>query len=422
MNNVFRTVRVACMLVSLTAMAEPLKVDLNPSEPRKDLLTPHWENWAWDGKSDSKRFGSVTVSFGAIPGDTKIAGKMPALPVGLSPVWFKGLIDYGVHLGLDGIASSGTNSEIVMRLSRLTPGKHSLVTYHNEVRDLPPAKLDVLIGETVKLKGVAETRRATNDYELASVFIEFDAEPGKDVLVGFRPDPSSPNRSIVINGFEIDTTDPHKRASKPVPANDEEHFAEGQALAWTPPVGAAKHHLYFGVDSNAVARATPESAEFRGVLSEPRFSVSAIRPVGLVGRVRDLFWRVDELVGATPVKGDVWRFQIRSLAFPTAEGYGRFARGGRGGRVIEVTNLEDYDPTKGEAVIPGSFRAAVETEGPRTIVFRVSGLIRLKRALLHHRRPNRAGRWHLPGQFFFGSLWHPRRDHPLCSVSHRGLR
>ncbi|HLP77054.1 MAG TPA: hypothetical protein VK327_09055 [Candidatus Paceibacterota bacterium] len=68
----------------------------------------------------------------------------------------------------------------------------------------------------------------------------------------------------------------------------------------------------------------------------------------------------------------------RQLAFPTAEGYGRFAMGGRGGRVIEVTNLEDYNPNKGEAVIPGSFRAAVEAEGPRTIVFRVSGLIRLK--------------------------------------------
>ena len=44
-----------------------------------------------------------------------------------------------------------------------------------------------------------------------------------------------------------------------------------------------------------------------------------------------------------------------------------------------MTNLEDYDPAKGEAVIPGSFRAAIEAEGPRTIVFRVSGLIRLKR-------------------------------------------
>ncbi len=104
-------------------------------------------------------------------------------------------------------------------------------------------------------------------------------------------------------------------------------------------------------------------------------------PTSSLSHAATYFWRVDEVNGpeAKPVKGEVWRFRIRHLAFPTAEGYGRFARGGRGGRVIEVTNLEDYDPATGEAVIPGSYRAAVEATGPRTIVFRVSGVIRLKR-------------------------------------------
>lgn len=67
-------------------------------------------------------------------------------------------------------------------------------------------------------------------------------------------------------------------------------------------------------------------------------------------------------------------------AFPGAEGYGAFAKGGRGGQVIQVTNLLDYAPGKDE-LIPGSLRAAIEHKGPRIIVFRVAGTIDLKAIL-----------------------------------------
>lgn len=65
-------------------------------------------------------------------------------------------------------------------------------------------------------------------------------------------------------------------------------------------------------------------------------------------------------------------------AFPGAEGFGIYAKGGRGGRVYLVTALEDYDKLKEDAPIPGSLRAAVEALGPRIIIFRVGGTIELK--------------------------------------------
>jgi len=54
-------------------------------------------------------------------------------------------------------------------------------------------------------------------------------------------------------------------------------------------------------------------------------------------------------------------------AFPGAAGHGAGAIGGRGGRIIEVINLNDSGP--------GSLRAAIEATGSRIVVFRVAGII-----------------------------------------------
>ena len=64
-------------------------------------------------------------------------------------------------------------------------------------------------------------------------------------------------------------------------------------------------------------------------------------------------------------------------AFPGAEGGGMYTTGGRGGEVIHVTTLSDKrDEITGQPVV-GTLRKALQMDGPRTVVFDVSGTINL---------------------------------------------
>lgn len=63
--------------------------------------------------------------------------------------------------------------------------------------------------------------------------------------------------------------------------------------------------------------------------------------------------------------------------FPGAEGYGTRTRAGRGAKVVAVTSLADSGP--------GTLRAALDDASPKTIVFKVGGVIELKSLLfIHH--------------------------------------
>jgi hypothetical protein len=359
----------AFLVLALSASAvsaTELKVDVNPVTQRKDALTPLWENWTVpDGTQATRKFGAVTVTLRkAGAGGTEWVGGL----------WKPGYQNQGTVVS-DGLVAKDGALELV--LSGLPAGKHSLVTYHNAFGADPAGPCAIAVNGKVEITGLQPTVRAASDRDAASAYVEFDATEGRDVVLSIQPEGKTGHGGVVLNGFALDVLDPNRIAKHPYPETGDEHAPENVTLTWQPAKTAVAHRLYLGTSAEAVAAATPDSPEFKGAAPSASFM-----PKGL-NHLDGYYWRVDEVDAQKSVTtGEVWHFGIRHLAFPTAEGYGRFARGGRGGSVIEVTNLEDNDD--GQPPVPGSYRAAIEAEGPRTVVFRVSGLIKLKRPCILH--------------------------------------
>ena len=90
-------------------------------------------------------------------------------------------------------------------------------------------------------------------------------------------------------------------AINPSPANGAANVALSSALGWTPGSNALAHAVYLGVDSSAVAQATPASPQFLGLVN----TTNLYPP--LVGGTT-YFWRVDEMIGANTNLGTVWSF------------------------------------------------------------------------------------------------------------------
>ena len=362
----------SCFSCLSFAASPTLFVDFDQSGRKSSEVTePNYVPWVVTGvtSKDTTLNGiKITVSKGS-------AG------TSLKTNWYKGIVQspYYARLVGDGIFVENGNAggEITVSLSGLDTREHTFLAYLNNV-DAETAyasfsAIDIYVNGSKVLSGITPKIRPTSTEEATKAFFKFNATKGSVTSITFKPSTASAAfRNVTLNGFALNVADVNSQSKEPLPENLEEHALHTNGaltLSFTPASNAVKHDIYFGTDSLTVLNADKNSSTFKGTQESASYKVQGATPLSFY------FWRVDEIDSkGNTTKGNVWRFRIGRLAFKNAEGYGRNAIGGRLGKVVYVTNLNDNGP--------GSFREAVTNSiGPRTILFKVSGEIKLKSRL-----------------------------------------
>lgn len=260
------------------------------------------------------------------------------------------------------------STSLTLTIEGLTPGEHTLRAYHNNSdKNQVQPDFDVSVNGQVVATDRKMTLSARSVNEAGQSFVSFTATEGQPVVVTYttrlKEGESYTSTRMLICGLEFDVA--AIAATDPQPAHMDFHAGTDDGtvhFSWKAPEGITKHKLVLGTDENDVATST--NYEYEGAATE-------YTKTGLYS-LQTYYWRVDEVDdNGTVHKGNVWSFKPRQLAFPGAEGYGRYANGGRGGIVYHVTSLSGGRE-------PGTLLyGLMDIDAPHYVVFDVSGIIEL---------------------------------------------
>lgn len=270
---------------------------------------------------------------------------------------------------------TSVSSTLEMVLTGLSAGEHSVLAYHNvtDGNQTNPAKINVSVNGEQVLSGVVQSSRELIPSAAGQSYVKFTAVEGEPVTISYttvlEEGETYTTTGVFVNALVFDQSNPKTTALDPYPTNNDMHVDGDDGtidLTWVMATSAVKNHVYIGTSSDAMVEVA--------VNTEGKYTLADVYSMNTY------YWRVDEEdAEGNLYQGEVWTFRPRHLAFPGAEGYGRFATGGRGGSVYHVTSLAD-DATNPQ---PGTLRYGLtKVDGPRTIVFDVAGVITLQARLV----------------------------------------
>ena len=392
-----------CLLATLAMQAQKIDFDFQGKTGDERHTEAGFLNWpiaskATDGDTIPrlKADGSVDYpkpALGALPEGMQIICCNPAANTeegmynGIVSVWAKNNVESNTLSRMVGDAVCPTLfndshdrfdptdfATLRFIIKGMKAGSHTLQAWHNctDKGHGQPPMVKVLVNGEEACAPVQQTIWADvvqSIDDIPSTFVSFTASEGKDVVIDYVAVPADgveyTNHRPYVCGMVFDAADPNMKVSNMRPLNTNMHVdAVGGAvtLSWAGAASAASHRVMFGTSEDNLQEVQNSTAE--------SYTATGLSPLNTY------YWRVDEVSAAgSPVEGEVFSFRINQLAFPGAEGFGRYAYGGRGGQVVHVTSLED-DGTE------GTLRWALETvTGPRTVVFDVSGVINLTKKM-----------------------------------------
>ena len=380
------------MMLCCACIVSAQKIDFDISGKTGQALQEGFVEWVVpEGVSDTKDFdGGIQVTVSAAQGTNPMDAAHNDDEIRhVKTEWWKN----GITSGNDGarilgdaliitgddhsyVTSGATKLDVT--IFGLKAGHHSLQAYHNcvefEENQGAIPDIDIYVNGIKVKEGVKQSIRKSKFAEAGQSYVEFDVTEGQSVTVSYVSTPkegiSYGRTYVTVNAFVFNEVDNSKIALDPIPNSGEFHAGDGNGnvtLQWTSPASAVKHHVLLGNDADNLSDYV--------ITTEPVCDVTGLDPL------KKYYWRIDEEDASGNIsQGEVWLFQPARLAFPGAEGYGRFAIGGRGGSVYHVTTLDDNGDD--ENPIEGSFRYGIKkVSGPRTIVFDVAGVISLKSRL-----------------------------------------